>query len=696
MVKTDDRIYTFSYILKEIELNLSKLLDFLLYTMGNNLYERLKDSYESPIEILEEKLFNNIPLIDEKEYNKFTQYYFNIDKYEFSEKLFNREQNIELEKLKKFLANEIIDKQIKKMWTGQFLNKLIDFSFIEQSLEYLKLIKEKMEVSIYSDTIFHIKNNKGHILSNSEFITSEYNLLFAERINRETEANKIMEIKKKEMEESKKRDLTLMLNQNEMIDELVRINNYLLNKKVIENDKSKFHELYSLKHRNIINMISYGDITDIPPTFYECAIKILEGFYRNDTFDIDIITKYLCDGLFKKEYFYMYFYWIFIEENQKNGDAPIMIDEYSYPELIEMILNSLNKDVSEKFINEEIEYFERINNKWLTPFFYYYQILLKNTPPEWMKVEHILKLIVVTDPRKTGMVISTDVNLKWLGESFKEITSEQIIEYGLKIFDKLKNTFSRIQIIKYILEYYKSNEENCLNNAILDFIINSTKQLFCITITDHHFGEFQYFANFWRECNINHIDNLFPKFKIEIITAAIKKNEKDADYQYRKDVLLYCIRLADNDQRKRLISEIENDLTKKVLLEKENEEIHGFLASLGREKSIKYIILSYINGKTIEDRYNYYRYPLRCLRQNDSLLNDFINLHIYSTEKSTERRSILLDIAKKGIKQNLNNKNFRIFEKRMNSTIKKFRKQSSWQSEFYEEYLLEMEQNIFP
>jgi hypothetical protein len=693
MVKTDDRIYTFSYILKIMELNLSEILGFILYTIENNFYEQLKDAYDNPIEILEEKLFKDILLLDDRDYNKFSNYYFHTDEYGFSEELFKINQSIQLEKLKKFLVNEIIDKNIKKYRMDYFVCKLIDFSSAEESYKYLCLIKEKMSKAIYTNIIYCIVNTKEHILYTSEAVISEYNLLFEKEIHEQTERNRIMEIKKREIEESKKEDIPLILNHDEMVEELKKINDYLLNSVIFKKEKSEIGKLFSLRHKAILDTISYGDTNDIPPVFSECAIKILVDFYRDKTFDIDIIIKNLRDGLFKEEYFYIYFYWVLIAENQKKEDTSIPIDENTSPGLKEKIIFSLNKDASEKFITWPVEYFERNNIRWLTPFFYYYQTLLKNTPPEWMKAEHILKLIVATDPRKTGMVISTDINLKWLEENFKDITPDQIINYGLKLFDKLTNSFSRIQIVKYILEYYKSNDQN---KPILNFIIHSTNQLFCITNTDHHFGEFQYIALFWRECNTNYINNLFSKFTIEIVTSTIKKNEKNADYQYRKDVLLYCIRIADTDQKKRIIHEIESDISDKLLPEKENYEVHNFLAALGREESVRYIINSYLNGKEVRNRFDCYRYPLGCLSRNDNLLDNFINLLLYSTEKSTERRNILLGIAKSGIKQHLNNRNFRIFERRMNGAIKKFRKQSSWQSEFYDEFLLEMEQSIYP
>ena len=64
-------------------------------------------------------------------------------------------------------------------------------------------------------------------------------------------------------------------------------------------------------------------------------------------------------------------------------------------------------------------------------------------------------------------------------------------------------------------------------------------------------------------------------------------------------------------------------------------------------------------------------------------------------EKSNERRNILLGIAKIGIKQHLTKRNYHILERKINNEIKKTKKQSSWKTEFYHDYLLKMEQHIF-
>jgi hypothetical protein len=497
---------------------------------------------------------------------------------------------------------------------------------------------------------------------------------------------------KEKIKSVKENDIKLILDNEAMLNELKKIDNFLLGESAKENEETHFSKIYSLRHKNIIQRLSYDDTCDIPPVFSECAIKMMEEFYRGNIFDIDVILKNLQNYSFKDENFYVYFYWTFVNnedtiEVKRNINSCLILQQ--------KILDSMNKDSSEKILNKPVAFFEQDNHQWLTPFFYYYETLLDRAPPAWMQINHILKLIVVPDPHKTGLVISTDLSLGWFEDKFPDVSPTQIVEFGLKIIESVKNVFSRIQIMKYFINYYKSSEEDVLTGKILDFIIASTKRLFDIDFTDHVSSEFQYIGSFWSKCTENYIDRLFLKFTIDIVTSAIRKNEKDIDFQYRKYVLIYCANVATDEQKVRIIHEIENDIAGKILTNEENNEINGFLASLGKEDAVKYIINSYLNGRAIQSRYSLSQYPLGYIRQSREMLKYFINLFFYSTAKSTERRNMLIHIAKNGLTQHLTKDNFRFFEKRMTKAIKKFKKQSSWKSEYYEEYLLQMEQLIF-
>jgi len=360
--------------------------------------------------------------------------------------------------------------------------------------------------------------------------------------------------------------------------------------------------------------------------------------------------------------------------------------------LISKIIESLNIDIQDKLINNSIENIEGSN--YFAPFLFYYQTLLNNIRPSWMQDEHILKLIVIPDPAMVEQKKSNyEFSLDWITEVFPTITKEQIIEYGLKIIENINYFLSRNQIVKYIISYIQTNDKNELTDKIIEFIMYTTKLLFEITSSDYKYSEFQYIASFWRKCELNYIDIIFPKFTDQIIISAKRKNDQDIDYQYRRDVLLYCCKVANFNQKQRIINDINNSIKNKVFSDKEKYEIQSFLASLGEEEAIKYILKAYLQNKEITNRHSYY--PIGFINISNSLLTHFIDLYFYSTEKSNERRSILYNIAQSGIKQHLNKNNFNLFKRRIVKEIKKQTKLSDWKSESYNSFLLQMEQSVF-
>jgi hypothetical protein len=696
MIKTDDRTYILSHLLENMDLNTSNILDLLIFAQENDLYESLKDTHESIIIILEDKLYNNIFSLNTIDYKIFSDYYFSVEKHGFNDRLFQSAQTEQLDNLKDFLVKEVIQKEVIKLGVGHFLHNLINLTNKEHSFMLLCLIKEKLSQNIYKDTVYYVYNNTNHILNKAEYTIREYNTLFKEEIQKETEREKKLEKIKKEMETVKNNDISLILNQDAMIIELHRINAFLISQPKEEKYKTDYGKIYELKHESILRMFPYDYPNCEAPIFSESAIGIMEDFYRDNIINIDIIIKELKEGLFKDEFFYLYFYWFYIRKTQ-NIDNSDLQKVTANPDLVQKIIESMNNDVYEKFAKKPQEYFEYNHYQWLIPFFYYYENLLNNVPPAWMQLDHILKLIVTPEPSKERTVrISTDVSLNWLIDKFPIIKPNQIVEQGLKIIESVKDPFSRLQIAKYLLDYYASNEQNILTDKIMDFIIITTKKLFEIKEIMHKYLEFQYIGLFWTKCNSNYIDRLFPKLTISDITSTIKRSDKNADYQYRKYVLLYCSVNATNEQKIRMINEIKNDFKDTLLSDRETDEIHSFLASLGVEDSIRFIIKSYINGKSIHSRFSFNNYPLGFMNQSNSLLNDFIDLFLYSNAKSTERRSIIFNIAQDGIKQHLNKENFKILEKRLIKEIKKLNEKSSWKSEYFNEFLLQMEQLVYP
>jgi len=682
-IKMDPLNYELSYLTEKLELNISDILDLLMFAVNNKIYDLIKSVYDNPIKILEEKLYKNIVFIEHNDYERFSQFYFSIDSNIFGNKLFQVNQTKEIENLKNFLLDFIIDKKISHhIGILYFIRSLIDSMDIDSSLDRLRKVKELLP-DIYKSVVHGIFNTDNHILKDNPRLKSESNVLFPHEI----EKTKYIETVKKEIESVKNNDFVLIQYTDMMTDELKKINDFMSKGGNIDNNKISLYHLY---HDNIVRTISYIDEHYELPIFSECAIGIMEDFYKCNICDIEIIIKQLSSKYFREENFYLYLYWAFLNISDNKESIDIKNKIKADTSLTRRIIDSMNKDVSKKF-DKPIEDFNNGDKEWLTPFFYYYEILLDNKAPNWMQQEHILKLIAMLDLYSNDDMFSAS----WLCRKFPQITHRQIIEYGLRTIDNKKIDSSTIRHL--FIDYYNASVNDALTNKILSHFIFITKKLFESLSFDDSSTECQSISLFWRQCSTNHIDSLFPKFTIETITSPIPKDCNNSIFYCRKSVLLYCIKVATDEQKNRIIREIKTDIAKKKLFMNDDsiEEIHKFLAALGSEDSIKYIIELYLNGKGVYNNFTD-EYTLGFMKQSNRLLNEFINLFIYCSEKHNERRRLLQNIAKDGIKKHITKKNFKHFEKIILKTIHYFQKEQLYGlSDYYREYLLQMEQFVF-
>jgi hypothetical protein len=197
MIKIDDKIYELMRLIKKIDISISEILDILNYTIENNMYKFVKDSYNNPIKYFEEILYNNIHLVNKEDYDKFAKYYFGIYEYDFDNRLLPKNEHVLFIKLSKFLIQEIINRGFSKWNTGLFLHRRINFTDSDYSIECLNIIHKNMSEDIYKNIIYYIFNNPKHILNDNKFIINEYNLLFKDEIEKKAEKDKkIEEIKK--------------------------------------------------------------------------------------------------------------------------------------------------------------------------------------------------------------------------------------------------------------------------------------------------------------------------------------------------------------------------------------------------------------------------------------------------------------------------------------------------------------------
>ncbi|GHT55098.1 hypothetical protein FACS1894109_00980 [Spirochaetia bacterium] len=684
-----------SYVLPNINFTTSEILSILCYSIENNVYDRVKDSINSPIKILKEKLYEKINEIEYKDYELFSFYYFNADKYGVNERLFKVEPSNKTDELRTFFANKIIEGKvdIKEYFIDRMLHQLINLTDRARANELLRSIMKMPKPNIYNYLIHSIFNDENHILYNSGLVNSEYNRIYAKDILLRKNIDKRLAQYKTDIESAKSKEIELMLDNDVMANELRRIDEYLQKTTEIDGEKNLWHKLFSLHHKKLLDLITYDFNNQYinTPVFVECAMHILEDFYRDKITNIDEIIKRLKDYCFKPEHFYYYFYWQYIDKHNKQEEPNENIEKIINKNdvLMDRIIDSINVNVRRNFEDKKYPFFEGKHSPWITPFLYFYNLSFNNISPDWLTTEYILKLITFHNPYVTT---SKDATLSWFTERFPTISNTEIINFALQVIPNIEDYHSRIQIAKYLIEQYNSFNLSIEKESIFEFIIDTTKSMFDLHENSNKWAEYSTISSFWSTCQENHIEKIFNGFSIAVILSTTKRQDNDIDYQYRKEVLNYCARISNEGQKIKITNEIKLDSSFDNISEKEKEVVNQFLASLGDEQAIKSLINLYLMDKGMIHAFRQSSFGV--LTPNNDLLDEYTKLFIYSTKKSNQRRNSLLYIAQTGIKQHLTPQNYSSFEKKMKERIKYLIKNNQW-AEYYEEYLLQMEQYVF-
>ncbi|GHU97500.1 hypothetical protein FACS189483_03650 [Spirochaetia bacterium] len=696
--------FAITHVIPNIDMTTKEILSVLYFAVENNLYQHIKDTFESPITILEDKLYQNINLLEEADFKSFTTYYLKCERYGMNDKLFKTNQSLKIDQIKKYMLNYIFENpsEINQLWIlTNVIHNLINLSNYDEAIKQLIFIKENKEDRFYDDIIYYTFNNKNHILNNTAYINSEYNKLFKELILSNEAKEKYLAQLSKKIEDKKSHEIELMLDKEAMVNELIQIDDYLNNTAELNEETDRLFKLRSLKYNRIHDDLMYKlkDQYLIPPVFSRCAIGILDDYYGQNIFNIDEIIEDLTSFLFKQEHYYLYFYWVYIENKEKSKDFREIILNTIEGNIVikQLIIDSINIYARQRFDDDPVTYFDGgKNSPWVTPFLYYFDLLYKESPLAWLKNENILKLITFINPNGAGFRTSIDIGLDWFEKQFPWIKNTEIIDFGLQIYDDIESHLSRIQLAKYFLNFYISNVQSIERNKIHTFIIKTTIRMFNKQYNGKQFSEYSTISSFWAKCQENYIEVLFPKFVVDNIISIIRSDKDDINFQYRKEVLEYCIRLSvdNNIQKERIIEDLGADLKTKTLSENESDVVKQFLAALGNEESIISLIDLYLNGKDLVTPYIFNQNSFGIIKQSDSLLYKYEELFFYSTEKSNDRRNSLFYLSKNGIEQHLTKKNYPYFEKQLTKHIKSLKDQNKW-TEYYEEFLLQMEQYVF-
>lgn len=705
----DHYLWVFYEILKKLDVS----LDIILETLVHSINKQSKHDFtgiHNPISILEDKLYDKIDQLTIEQYPFFSEYFLHKNTLLEIQRFFEIAKSECFDNLKIYLLKKINIEKIKiSRWILEsLLAKLLHLSDINKAKEQFDTINDiyntEENIGIYKGIIYEINHDTRHILHNVEKIKNEYQTLFAELIEAEKRHNEQKIKIKDDIDKMLNNELHLMFDNDVLLEELSKAVDYLNNPDNLSENNTFIGKLRSLETEHIINRLEYylGDEYKSPPIFSKTALFIIECFIGADYAgnDIDKIKVLMYGKGWQSEPFYIYFYWIYI--NQLTGDLrQQLFDQINENEELKLkILDSMNNDIPKRFKNKEFNDFDGMKSvHWVTPFFYIIKYVMNNTIPEYIKKDNALKLIACSNPYGAHTMMSYNVDLMWFEDIFGTmITRSEITKYGLENIDLLQDPLTRLQIFNYFLDYYDTMNDTDLNICIIEYIIRITKEMFSEKGKSVNSSEYSPVSNFWSKCEENYVDALFPHFTIGIVLSTIRIDDKDINYQYRKIIIEYCIQVSTESQKKRMINEIKNDSLYRDLTPNQSFVINHFLASLGDEKSILYIIDGYLNGDNIKPYDIFTMIKFGCLCKTLTLLNKYIELLFYSTNISDEhhyiRREKLFFLARNGIEQNISTENFEIFKNKMETHISNLRKENKF-TDFYEDFLLQIEQYVY-
>ena len=703
----DYELLNFYEILPQLNISLNIVLELLLYVAENGIKDNISGIH-NPVTTLENKLYEKIDQLQQEYYSLFSAYFFNKNTLLEIYRFFESTKDKVFDCLKIYLLQNIDTENIViPFWIIEsLLAKLLNLSDKKLAMDQYCIIKNKFynieKKTVYTGVIYEINHDTQHILHKQKNIQNEYLNIFAERIDYDKKHNEIKKNTKKKIEKMLAGELQLMLDNKSLENEVSNVINYLYNPENFSEERTFIGKIRSLGSEHILNNLEYLREQKYrpPPIFSKTALFFIEKKISTVNGENLLEKKEILNILRNEQEkpFYIYFYWYYVVQDRGESYKKIMTKINCNLEIKNNILASMQNDIPNKFKQKVIKDFDGSKSIfWVSPFIFFAKHLNTKKIVGTIEKRNILKLIACTMPNTLGLIASYEVNLSWFTNLFsKMISSSEIVKYGLECMQVIKNDLSRLQILNYLIDYYNAKKDVKIMKRIMEYIIEKTQEMFSPTEKHVNSSEYSVLSSFWSKCGENYIDELFPMFSIGIVLSTVEQRPNDINYQYRRDVLEYCIYHSTESQKTRIISEINSD----HLYTNENETalVKQFLAYMGDEANILSIIDEYLKDEDqkVYDTFNmnYFGY----LQKSDVLLNKYIELLFHSIDFTDKQYSIhrgkIIYLARNGIQQHITVENFAYFENKINSHISKLKSMNKY-TDFIEDFLLQIEQYVY-
>ena len=475
----------------------------------------------------------------------------------------------------------------------------------------------------------------------------------------------------------------LILDKNKIESELSKIQKYL---KKCEKQDDKISEIYSLHYKRILEDIKYNKDYEESPIFSEFVIKMLESVFRwiDDKSDFFTATQKYIDYFFLcDKYFWRFFFLFYINNYSKEEVQELLKNNAS---LYNKIIETCKTEVLEYIKSDTLNNYDGgLNEFWVTPFVHFIDLFFESKIPSWIQKDEIIYFMFYPAWNLNTEYYSSSSDFKWLAydsvfdwlNNVCGISYDVLISFALNNYATIENVNSKAQVIYFFANNYDKFPK--YKEKILALILAETEKEVNSRSENITLLNSNALQLFWQNTKENLSEFVLNNFNWKYYSS-------DDNNYCRVYMILHFLRFANETQKRILI--------KKVSFGESNENKENLLVKLGDIKCISKQINYYLKNGNLNNSYGLHSYTFGNLSPSTKLLKAFIKLYIYSLEKSNNRREVLHGLAREGIKNNLTEKNFIIFHRRLLKIIKRKRKQN----EYFEgimNYINEMEQYVF-
>ena len=542
--------------------------------------------------------------------------------------------------------------------------------------KYLTKIQNFVQAETFNRLVAQICRTLDKLKPLYQIVYPVYKKEFLDEIEKQAEKERILsEIQRKHAEKQDKEG-TLLANPSEIIKEIDAIEQFVnehtvkgattydffdLDYDTIENNvrcdvniKAKHAEIFSdfvvefLQHIKQKNSLS--------ETFEYAREKIRESFSESKKYWIgfyNCFVRFYSDDEVKK-----------ILDKNKN--------------LKNKILESMAEDVLDLQKTLDVQQVISLGRPiWITPFVKYVHILLNDEIPEYVEKNRLMALIAY---RSTYLATSAFYKNDGLWGNYSSVYDwlhyvagfeyAKIVTNAISIYPEITDRFVKAQVLLELIKHL-----DCQENQIAEIIIEETRKVLASGGVPRELNH-DALPDFWHKADKKYLDEIMEWIPFE-------KYEQRHNNPCLREVIEYALKYLTAEQKIKLIAKYKDY---------HDDEMRELLRRLGSKKEILRKISEYLHGGKVDSNFGYdHAYLFGFVKKDCSILCAYFKLLKYSMEKTTERRSALSTVAKKGLKEHLRPFSFKFLKFYIDRQIKKRIKNGLYVDGLYD-FIDEMEQ----